>query len=69
MPFIKGQSGNVLGRYPSLKAVQTTAKKHSIEALQVLIDVMQDDTVSADSRVSAANSVLDRATGKQEITQ
>jgi len=66
MPFAKGQSGNVLGRYPSIKAVQTTAKKHSIEALQVLIDVMQDDTASADSRVSAANSVLDRAAGKQE---
>lgn len=64
MPFAKGQSGNVLGRYPSIKAVQTTAKKHSIEALQVLIDVMQDNTAPSDSRVVAANSVLDRATGK-----
>lgn len=69
MPFAKGQSGNPLGRYPSTKSIQIRAKKHAEDALGVLIEVMQDTTVSVDSRVTAANSVLDRATGKQEITQ
>lgn len=69
MPFIKGQSGNPTGRYPSTKSIQIRAKKHAEDALGVLIAVMSDNTASADSRVTAANSVLDRATGKQEISQ
>ena len=64
MAFVKGQSGNPLGRYPSTKSIQIRAKKHAEDALGVLIEVMQDNTAPSDSRVTAANSVLSRADGK-----
>ncbi len=64
MPFEKGVSGNPTGRYPSTKSIQIRAKKHAEDALGVLIEIMQDNTATADSRVVAANSVLARADGK-----
>ena len=64
MPFVKGVSGNPTGRYPSTKSIQIRAKKHAEDALGVLIEVMSDSNAPSDSRVTAANSVLDRATGK-----
>lgn len=47
-----------------LKVVIEAAQKQSVRAIDVLTEVMNDPLQSGNVRVSAANSVLDRAFGK-----
>jgi hypothetical protein len=46
------------------KSITQLAKEAAPNALQVLIDVSKDKTAPPAARVSAANSILDRACGR-----
>ena len=61
-PFSKGVSGNPKGRPPLRHDVRTLARRHGLEALQVLVDLMHDADPRV--RVRAAEAVLDRAYGR-----
>ncbi len=58
MAFVKGTSGNPAGRRPSVKSVHVTARTHATDAVEILANIMQDDTLPAGARVDAANAVL-----------
>lgn len=72
MAFVKGQSGNPNGRPKLLtkdgRSLSEIAKEHTEKAIETLVSVM-DEGESDAARVSAANSLLDRAWGrpKQEM--
>lgn len=72
MPFAKGKSGNPQGRPKTLtadgRALSDIAREHTEVAVGTLVSVMREGESDA-ARVSAANSLLDRAWGrpKQEI--
>ena len=44
--------------------IQELARKHTIEALDVLVQIMLNEKASPNARVAAANTLLDRAYGK-----
>jgi hypothetical protein len=59
--------GNKHGRPrkpPLPDSIRELARDHAVEAVEVLVHVLNDPTASARDRVSAANSILDRAFGK-----
>jgi hypothetical protein len=72
----KGQSGNPGGRSKSTVkitredgtevelTITELAREHSPTAIQTLVDIMKSATSPAAARVSAANSILERAFGK-----
>lgn len=62
MAFVKGVSGNPRGRAKSDFTIAALAKKHTAAALAVLVEVM--NTPDHPQRVTAANSLLDRAWGR-----
>ncbi len=64
-----GESGNPTGRPKDLKIIKDFAKKNSLNAVRVLIEIMNDVSQKAVSRIAAANGVLDRGYGKpsQEV--
>lgn len=68
MPFKKGQSGNPGGRSPRLttdgRSIAEIARDHSGDAIKTLATIAKNEKESAAARVSAANSILDRAWGK-----
>ena len=70
--WIKGQSGNPKGRKTAM--VERTAKeqaiRHSARAIKALVDTLRDEKAPHAAKVSAANSILDRAYGKapQDVT-
>lgn len=68
MPFKKGQSGNPGGRSPRRtangKTIAEIAREHSDAAIETLASIAKNAKESAAARVSAANSILDRAWGK-----
>ncbi len=68
MPWIKGQSGNPSGRalkrLPDGRTIKEAAIEHAENALKTLADIAKDEKASDAARVSAANSLLDRAFGK-----
>lgn len=59
-----GQSGNPTGKQGRVTAMRQLAASKTIEAMQVLIDVMNDTTEDGRVRVVAATAVLDRGAGK-----
>lgn len=63
MPF---QKGNKLSRGRPQKDVdvQALARTYTQDAMRVLAEVMNDDTATAASRVSAAEAILSRGWGK-----
>lgn len=63
MPFEKGQSGNPGGRPKAIARVREAAREHTETALDILLGIARDGQSEA-ARVSAANSILDRAWGK-----
>ena len=46
------------------KTIEHIASQHAQEAVDALLDVLSDQTVNAMARVTAANTLLDRAFGK-----
>ena len=69
-PFQKGQSGNPGGRPKAIAEVKQLAREHTADAIQTLVSIMSDSKSPPAARVSAANTLLDRAYGKppQHIT-
>lgn len=68
MPFVKGQSGNPGGRRKASKSVVDAAKKHGVAAIEVLAKIMKDPKSPANTRVAAANTLLDRGSGRAAST-
>lgn len=70
MTFKPGQSGNPSGRAKGLGKLRELAQVHTESALQTLVDIMNNKQATENSRVAAANSLLDRGWGKpsQAIT-
>ena len=63
-PFQPGSSGNPGGRPRTVHSIQELARKHTIEALDVLVQIMLNEKAPPNARVAAANTLLDRAYGK-----
>ena len=59
-----GSSGNPGGRPRAACSIQELARKHTIEALDVLVQIMLNEKAPPNARVAAANTLLDRAYGK-----
>lgn len=62
--FKKGVSGNPGGRPKTDERVTKALRAASVDAAQVLIDIMNDPEIPAKIRVTAATAVLDRVYGK-----
>ena len=63
-PFQRGTSGNPGGRPRAAHSIQELARQHTTEALDVLVQIMLNEKAPPNARVSAANTLLDRAYGK-----
>ncbi len=61
-PWQPGQSGNPGGRPKVNPELRRAAQEHSVEALDVLVEVMR--TGRPGERLQAAREILDRAYGK-----
>lgn len=66
--FAKGQSGNPGGRPSGLGEIREIARKHTNEAIQVLVKVMSDVKAAPAARVGAATALLDRGWGRPAQT-
>jgi len=62
--FQPGKSGNTGGRPKILAEVQELAREHTKEAIALFVEILNDSNAPPAARVSAANSILDRAYGK-----
>lgn len=62
--FKPGQSGNPTGRPKIPQEVKDLARAHTNDAIMTLVEICNDKKATAPARVSAANSILDRAWGK-----
>ena len=56
--------GNPGGRPRAAHNIQELARKHTIEVLDVLIQITLNEKAPPNARVAAANTLLDRAYGK-----
>jgi hypothetical protein len=61
--FKKGKSGNPGGRPRALASVMHEARRHTLEALRVLLKLMRS-AKSESVRLSAAEAILSRGWGK-----
>ena len=69
MKWVKGQSGNLLGRPKGDHGdVRALARTHTRAAVAVLVKIMGDKDAAATARTSAACALLDRAWGRPEQT-
>ena len=66
-PLKPGQPRNADGSPSNPPTMRELAQVRSLEAVEVLVEIMQSKTAPAAARVSAANAVLDRAFGKPQL--
>ena len=64
VPFKPGQSGNPNGRPKEPKEFKELAKARSLDALKVVIDIMNNYEAKHSDRIKAAEMIIDRAYGK-----
>jgi hypothetical protein len=62
--FQRGQSGNLAGRPKLDKTITELARAHGPRAIEVLVEVMNDEKATATARAMAADRILDRAYGR-----
>ena len=62
--FVKGCSGNPGGRPRIPEDVREMLRAATVEAAQLLIDSLSDETVSYNLRLDAAKTIFDRVLGK-----
>ena len=63
-PFRPGQSGNPTGHSGRYGEVVKLTRRNAVDAVQVLVEIMNDRTEDTRCRIVAATAVLDRAFGK-----
>lgn len=70
MAWEKGKSGNPGGRPKDMLGLRVLARKHTVEAVRTLVQIMKSKLAPEAARVSAATAILDRGYGKpaQAIT-
>ena len=68
--FVPGQSGNPGGRPRIPDDVKALARSYTREAIETAAEIMRNDEETGTARMSAVNTILDRAWGKapQHIT-
>lgn len=64
MRFRYGQSGNPGGRPKAIRLALRKAAKHSPCAIQVLVEIMNDEKQDPFARIAAAKLILDRGLGR-----
>jgi hypothetical protein len=66
--FKPGQSGNPSGRPAAIREVERLAREHSADAIDALAQIMRNSKSPPSARVSAAETLLNRAWGKPSQT-
>jgi len=62
--FKRGKSGNPGGRPKVLKGVRDLARVHTARAIEVLFEIMDDESANKQARIAAAKELLDRGYGR-----
>lgn len=62
--FIKGTSGNPIGRPRVILTVRDIAREHTNEAIETLAAIMRDAEAPAAARISACTELLNRGHGR-----